>query len=63
MNKNINIVQKASELAEKKLNELLSEKEIYIYDNNGSHYSEKAQKIFDNIYDEIYDKFSNQLII
>jgi len=56
MEKLINVLELASELAEKRVNEDLDEKEIYIEEENGdTRYSEAAQDLFNSYYDEYYE--------
>jgi hypothetical protein len=51
----INIVELASELAEEELNEKYGDVRLYEDDGDGgTKYTEKAQEVFDTIYDKYY---------
>jgi esterase/lipase len=60
MNITINPIEIACELAENELNEIYSESMI-IYEENedGINYTEKAQEIFDNLYDKHFSFIMN----
>ena len=56
MEKTINILELASELAEMKVREILVFSRIYVREKNGdTRYSEEAQDLFNFWYDQYYD--------
>ena len=57
MEKTINVLEVASELADIKVREILVDfSKIYIRENNGdTRYSEEAQDLFNFWYDQYYD--------
>ena len=55
MNVTINIVELASELADRKINEILEYKNVYEdEDEDETKYTDEAQKLFDYYYDSFY---------
>lgn len=61
MNVTINIIELASELAEKELEKHFeySSIEIYEEDEDGTTYTEEAQQVFDELYDKYYSLIDN----
>jgi len=59
MNKEINIIELASELANKKLEETFDGKIYVEHENGDTHYTEKAQDYFNELYDEYTQLIEN----
>ena len=60
----INVVEKASELAHRDLNRMVeNELDLYTTDDNGDlRYKEKYQDIFNELYDEYYNFLEDEQI-
>lgn len=59
MTKEFNVLELASELADKKVKEVLIGEPVYEETEDETHYTEEAQDYFNELYDEYYDFLIN----